>query len=669
MLYQITDGTVSAGGHVILSHVDFEIKGNEKIALVGRNGAGKTTLLKLIAGELSLDRDDRRQGAGVTSSRRLTVGMLKQQAFSDREQTVEEILLAACPFRDTFARERFEYEQEYDRIFTGFGFARADKHKKIGDFSGGEQTKIALIRLLLEKPDILLLDEPTNHLDIATIQWLEQYLKRYEHAVVLVSHDRFFLDQVAETVVEVSDGKLTRYAGNYSQYREEKQKRIERQRKAWERQQEEADRLNGVIERFRHKPTKVSFARAKKKQLERMERVEKPVEDDVHLFTGNIEPLIPGSKWVFEAEHLKIGYDRALLEITLRIRRGQKMGILGPNGAGKSTFLKTVAGLLQPFQEKDKSVERRCVLGNNITIGYFDQHSAEIQSEKSVAEHFHDLFPSMTEKEVRNILGMYLFPGKLASRRVSDLSGGEKARLVLAELLQSRPNFLVLDEPTNHMDVQAKETLESAFQAYTGTILFVSHDRYFIRQVAQSVLIFEDGGPMYYPFGYEHYLEKKQKADEYGEELSAQVKAEDAALLAGMRAVPKAERHRLKEFSVEEAYADWKLRLVQEKLEPEELEYGRLEEEYQGLLDEWKMSEAYWMTEPAARMTEKTEAESSGEKTAGGTAGIPDEPSGLQEDVAAAKARRDEAWECFHARCMEWYEVYEEVHGYSGLEI
>lgn len=639
MLYQITDGTVSAGGHVILSHVNFEIKGNEKIALVGRNGAGKTTLLKLIAGELSLDRDDRRQGAGVTSSRRLTVGMLKQQAFSDREQTVEEILLAACPFRDTFARERFEYEQEYDRIFTGFGFARADKHKKIGDFSGGEQTKIALIRLLLEKPDILLLDEPTNHLDIATIQWLEQYLKWYEHAVVLVSHDRFFLDQVAEAVVEVSDGKLTRYAGNYSEYRTEKRKRIERQQKAWERQKEEEDRLNGVIERFRHKPTKASFARAKKKQLERMERVEKPVEDDVHLFTGNIEPLIPGSKWVFEAEHLKIGYDRPLLEITMRIRRGQKLGILGANGAGKSTFLKTVAGLLQPFQEKDRSVERRCVLGNNITIGYFDQHSAEIQSDKSVAEHFHDLFPALTEKEVRNILEMYLFTGKLASRRVSDLSGGEKARLVLAELLQSRPNFLVLDEPTNHMDVQAKETLESAFQAYQGTILFVSHDRYFIRQVAQSVLIFEETGPMYYPFGYEHYLEKRQKAEAYGEELSAQVKAEDAALLEGMRTVPKAERHRLREFSTEEAYADWKLRLVYEKLEPEELEYGRLEAEYRGLLAEWKMSEAYWTLEP----------------------GIPDA-------VAAAKARRDEAFKRWHEQCMAWLGVYEEVHGEPDLK-
>lgn len=640
MLYQITDGTVSVGGHVILSHVDFEIKGNEKIALVGRNGAGKTTLLKLIAGELSLDRDDRRQGAGVTPSRRLTVGMLKQQAFSDREQTVEKILLAACPFRDTFARERFEYEQEYDRIFTGFGFARADKQKKIGDFSGGEQTKIALIRLLLEKPDILLLDEPTNHLDIATIQWLEQYLKWYEHAVVLVSHDRFFLDQVAEAVVEVSDGKLTRYAGNYSEYRTEKRKRIERQQKAWERRKEEEDRLNGVIERFRHKPTKASFARAKKKQLERMERVEKPVEDDVHLFTGNIEPLIPGSKWVFEAEHLKIGYDRPLLEITLRIRRGQKLGILGANGAGKSTFLKTVAGLLQPFQEKDRSVKRRCVLGNNITIGYFDQHSAEIQSDKSVAEHFHDLFPALTEKEVRNILGMYLFTGKLASRRVSDLSGGEKARLVLAELLQSRPNFLVLDEPTNHMDVQAKETLESAFQAYQGTILFVSHDRYFIRQVAQSVLIFEETGPMYYPFGYEHYLEKRQKAEAYGEELSAQVKAEDAALLEGMRTVPKAERHRLREFSTEEAYADWKLRLVYEKLEPEELEYGRLEAEYRGLLAEWKMSEAYWTLEQ----------------------GIPDA-------VAAAKARQDEAFRRWHEQCMAWLGVYEEVHGETDLNV
>ena len=222
MLYQITDGTVSAGGHVILSHVDFEIKGNEKIALVGRNGAGKTTLLKLIAGELSLDRDDRRQGAGVTSSRRLTVGMLKQQAFSDREQTVEEILLAACPFRDTFARERFEYEQEYDRIFTSFGFARADKQKKIGDFSGGEQTKIALIRLLLEKPDILLLDEPTNHMDVQAKKTLESAFQAYQGTILFVSHDRYFIRQVAQSVLISEETGPMYYPFGYEHYLEKR---------------------------------------------------------------------------------------------------------------------------------------------------------------------------------------------------------------------------------------------------------------------------------------------------------------------------------------------------------------------------------------------------------------------------------------------------------------
>lgn len=222
MLYQITDGTVSAGGHVILSHVDFEIKGNEKIALVGRNGAGKTTLLKLIAGELSLDRDDRRQGAGVTSSRRLTVGMLKQQAFSDREQTVEEILLASCPFRDTFARERFEYEQEYDRIFTGFGFARADKQKMIGDFSGGEQTKIALIRLLLEKPDILLLDEPTNHMDVQAKETLESAFQAYQGTILFVSHDRYFIRQVAQSVLIFEETGPMYYPFGYEHYLEKR---------------------------------------------------------------------------------------------------------------------------------------------------------------------------------------------------------------------------------------------------------------------------------------------------------------------------------------------------------------------------------------------------------------------------------------------------------------
>lgn len=634
MLYQITDGTVSAGGAVILSHIDFEIRGNEKIAIVGKNGAGKTTLLRLIAGELSLDRDDKRSGPGISSSRQLTAAMLKQQAFDNTDWTVEEEILSACPCKDSYARERFEYEREYDVLFTGFGFAKADKRKRLSEFSGGEQTKIALIRLLLAKPDILLLDEPTNHLDIRTVEWLEQYMRTYEKAVVMVSHDRFFLDRTADVVYELSGGRLRRYPGNYSHYREEKIKMLRLQKKAYERQQEELERLDGLVERFKHKPTKASFARSKKKQMERMERIEKPEEDDVHLFTGEISPLVPGSKWVYEAEHLKLGYDRQLLEITMRIRRGQKIGLLGPNGAGKTTFLKTAAGLMPALGGRQS-------LGLNITIGYFDQHSAKIRSDKTVVEHFHDLFPSMTEKEVRQTLGAYLFGGREACKKVSALSGGEKSRLVLAELLQSRPNFLILDEPTNHMDVQAKETLESAFRAYTGTILFVSHDRYFIRQVAESVLIFEDQSVMYYPFGYEHYLERRER-EEAGESIAAQVKAEDQALIAGMRAVPKAERHRLREIPTEDAYLDWKLRLAAEKMEPAGERYGRLLGEWEQLRREHMESEAYW-----AELTGKEE------DGMGGTRENQPSPA----DVLQKECQ--DAWEIWHSYCLEWLDVME----------
>ena len=649
MLYQITDGSISAGGTPVLSHFNFEIKGNEKVALVGRNGTGKTTLLRLIAGELELDRDDRRQGPGIVTSRRLTVGMLRQQAFENGERTVEEEILQGCPAKDRFDRERFEYELEYDRLFTGFGFSREEKRKRLKDFSGGQQTKIALIRLLLQKPDILLLDEPTNHLDIDSARWLERYLKEYSHAVVMVSHDRFFLDQTADAVYEVEAGHLTRYPGNYTQYRAEKRKRLELQRKAYERQQEEIRRLEEVISRFKNKPAKAAFARAKKKQIERMQKVEKPLEEDTCLFPGPLEPLFPGSKWVLEAEHLKIGYERPLLELSLRVRRGQKIGILGANGVGKSTFLKTAAGLLEPK-------EGRLSLGNQVMIGYFDQHSAEIESEKTVLEHFHDLFPSMTEKEVRSTLGAYLFGGREAAKKVNSLSGGERARLVLAELLQGRPNLLILDEPTNHMDVQAKEVLESAFQAYQGTILFVSHDRYFIRQVAEAVLIFEEQGVFYYPFGYEHYLERLEKcqAEGNGAAMAGQMKAEDAALIAGMRAVPKAERHRLRELPTEELYLEWKLGLVMERLEPAERRYEMLEARCRELEQRLMQSREYWEDIVA------------GEWGGGliSKADDPDSDRGAAEEwekLRQLKAERELAWEAWHACCLEWLDVLEEL--------
>ena len=633
MLYQITDGTVSAGGVPILSHINFEIRGTEKIAVAGKNGAGKTTLLRLLAGELTLDRDDKRNGPGIVTSRKLTVGMMRQQPFDDPSETVEEELLKGCPKRagtgqngsavfSEWDRERFEYEREYDILFTGFGFSKEDKKKKVSSFSGGEQTKIALIRLLLEKPDILLLDEPTNHLDLETVQWLEEYLRQYDKAVVMVSHDRFFLDRTADVIYELAGGKLTRYAGNYSAYREQKLKRIRLQKKAYESQKEELERLNSVVERFKHKPSKASFARAKKKAMERMNRVEKPEEDEIHIFTGELTPLITGSKWVFESEHLKVGYDRALLEITLRIRRGQKIGILGPNGSGKTTFLKTVAGFLPPL-------DGEMAIGVNITMGYFDQLSAQVTSEKTVADHFHDLFPSLTEKEARSILGAYLFGGREAQKSVSSLSGGEKARLVLAELLQSRPNFLVLDEPTNHMDIQAKETLESAFRAYTGTLLFVSHDRYFLSEVADALLIFENHSVMYYPFGYGHYLERKRKSEGEGG-LAAQVKAEEQALIAGIRAVPKAERHRLKEISAEEAYIDWQLRLVSETMIPAGERAGELYASMVSMKQEWMESEDFW--------------------------------TGGQWEMEPAYVelcrQYEEAAAAWHELCMEWYFVW-----------
>ena len=596
MLYQIKDGTVSAGGQTILSHIDFYIKEKEKIAVVGKNGAGKTTLLRLLAGELTPDRDDSRgsygrshdmvTGAatagsdldgiakrtqrvkkkktsgnpktGITMSRNITIDMLRQADKSNLDLTIEQILLESCPDKDTFSKERFDYEMEYDRLFTGFGFEKEQKSRTLGSFSGGEQTKISLIKLLLEKPDLLLLDEPTNHLDMKTVEWLEDYLISYPKAVIIVSHDRAFLDAVATGVYELENGALHRYAGNYTQYRQQKLKNLQIQRKAYERQQAEIAHNNELIEKFKHKPKKAAFARSRKTMLARMQHIEKPIEDEAHIFTGNIEPQFPGGKWVYEAKELKIGYDnRALLELSLRIRRGQKIAVIGDNGIGKSTFLKTVAGLIPPIKGTSQ-------LGTNLLVGYFDQQSALIDSEKTVRDHFHELFPALVEKDLRKTLGMYLFGGANASKRISSLSGGEKSRLVLAELLTGRPNLMILDEPTNHMDIPAKETLESAFKAYTGTMLFVSHDRYFIKQVADAILVFEKDKVMYYPFGYDHYI-SRLKASHDGN-LPALMQAKDAAMVEALAAVPKRERHETRQLSTDEAYLEWKLTLAAEPM-------------------------------------------------------------------------------------------------------
>ena len=570
MLYEIRDGSVSQQGEPVLSHFDFWIRGTEKIAIVGRNGAGKSTLLEAIAGEKEIEINRKNPASGVFRSRAFTVGVLRQQACENPDETVEDCILKgvkalwrekelpaetvgdAAESTGLYSRERYDFEQRYDRIFTGFGFSLEDKKKKLGTFSGGEQTKICLIRLLLEEPDVLVLDEPTNHLDLAAVEWLETYLRAYPKAVVCVSHDRYFLDQTAEVVWEVSGGHLTRYTGGYTAYRMEKQKRAAKATKAYEEQQAEIARLNDLIRKFRGKPRKASFARSRAKILERMDRMEKPDADEAVIHTGAILPARPGSRWVVECEDLKIGYDHPIRELSLRIRRGQKIGIIGQNGTGKSTFLKTVAGLLPPMTGK-------CKIGENVDLAYFDQMTARFTSDKTVIDWFHDQFPAMEMGETRRVLAGFLFRGEDCGKQVAGLSGGEKARLMLAAILERRPNFLVMDEPTNNMDIPAKETLESIFRSFQGTILFVSHDRYFLSQVAEALLVFEPETEkvLYYPGNYRHYKERKDRV-QAGEDTDLLRTAEEQRLIEGLRSVPKGERGMLRRISDAEQEFDWR---------------------------------------------------------------------------------------------------------------
>lgn len=553
MLLEISDGTVSRGGHTVLKNFDFYIKGRERIAIVGRNGAGKTTLLELLAGELRLDRDDKTRGAGLRMSRDLTVRFLSQEMALPLDMSLDEYVLSTFREGDLHSKERYAYDASFNRILTGFGLEIRDRKKMLKEFSGGEQKKIAMIRLLLEEPDILLLDEPTNHLDFQTVEWLEDYLLDYPKTVVMVSHDRFFIDRTAEVIWEISNGRLTRYVGSYTSYRKEKRENAKRQWKAYEAQEEEIKRLSDLVQRFKHKPTKASFARSRLKMIERMERIEKPESEEAYIHSSKIEPDQLGAKWPYQCEELRIGYgEEAIRTITLRLRRGQKLGVIGPNGSGKSTFLKTVAGIIPALKGKGS-------LGNHIDLAYFDQMSGELDSELSVFEYYHDAFPSLREKEVRTQLASYLFRGDALGKCVESLSGGEKARLALAVLLSRKPNFLILDEPTNNMDIPAKETMESIFRMYSGTILMVSHDRYFLSEVCDSLLIFEEDkeDASFYPFSYRHYVDRLKQGD--GEVAHSLMRSmEEQKLIEGLKAVPKAERFRLREYSTDEANRDWR---------------------------------------------------------------------------------------------------------------
>ena len=613
MLYQISNGAVAFADDVILHSINFEIRNTEKIAVVGRNGCGKTTLLKLISGEVELDKLDSDEDSFIAKAGKPEIGYLKQIAFDDPDITLEkevrkcfadmerrkkELENAAKELetdysetkvaRYTAMEEAFKedggyyFEKEYEVMIKKFGFSDEERKKPLRDFSGGQQTKIAFIKLLLSKPDILLLDEPTNHLDITTIEWLEGYLKNYPKAVVVVSHDRMFLDNVVDVVYEIEYGTATRYPGNYTNFMERKKENYEKQMKDYNAQQKEIARLQRMVDRFKNKPTKVSMAHSKEKAIEHMVRIEAPDRYDNKTFHANFEPAKETGNDVLFVSELEIGYDHPLSTVSLELKKGEKLGILGGNGLGKSTFLKTIVDKIPPLAGEFR-------YGTNVQIGYFDQQMAMYTSDKTVLDDYWDEFPNLTETEVRNSLGAFLFSGDDVFKNINMLSGGEKVRLALCKILKRRPNVLVLDEPTNHMDIVGKETLESMLKDFTGTLIFVSHDRYFVKKVATQLLVFEDGTTNLYKFGYDEYQQKLDREAQdssfakAGQVFGGAISVNGAAKQSESVAAPKKaynnpgkERSKL-EKKVKKAEED--LAIKEEKLE--ELKKELLRPEYQ----------------------------------------------------------------------------------------
>jgi ATP-binding cassette, subfamily F, member 3 len=486
------------------------IKENEKIAIVGPNGSGKTTLLKMITKEEGLD------DGNIIVSNQVKIGYLRQMAFEDESKTVgehfEEVFeklnhlkkeIRVCEqelvinptnqkILDRYARLTNDFENlggyyiqsQMETVLSKMGFEKKDKKRIIKDFSGGQKTRLALAKLLLSFPDILVLDEPTNHLDLEMIEWLESFLYAYPRAVIFVSHDRKFIDKVAQSILAIENKKITRYPGNYSAYVTQRNAQIEKQEKAYAQQQKDIVRLETLIEKFRYKKNKAAFAQSKIKYLDRMEKIEKPSSDH-RSFNVLFQPRLRGAKEVCILDQVKIGYDKALATISCSIFRNQKIAIVGRNGVGKSTLLRSIAGTLPILSGE-------MVFGHQIEVGYFDQQLAQLNSNKTVLEEVWDEFENLDKTEIRKVLGQFLFTQDDVFKQVSDCSGGEKVRLTLAKLMLMKANFLVLDEPTNHLDIQAKEALELSLKEYQGTLLFVSHDRYFIDAIADTVWYFDE---------------------------------------------------------------------------------------------------------------------------------------------------------------------------------
>lgn len=622
MRIEIINGSVEYDGNTVLSEINFSVSDKEKIALVGRNGSGKTSILKCIGGEVPLVSGTGDEKFSFSISGAPKIGYLQQVSLNDELTLRQEILSA---YKDVVglenklqnlldkmsenpsdenvgaysrAMERFEniggylYKKEYLTAVSKFGFSAEDLDKKLSCFSGGQRTKIALMKLLLEKPDVLLLDEPTNHLDIAAVEWLEGYLKNYKNSVVIVSHDRMFLDRIVGVVYEIEYGVTTRYKGNYTAFLAQKQQAYDKALKDAKWKSAEIDRLRKIVERFRYKATKAAMAQSKLKEIERIGTVETPRRFDTSTFASSFQPEYESVRDALFVKDLVFGYDKPLGEISLAVERGQKIGVIGSNGTGKSTLLKTITGLIPPLSGDVR-------FGVKTRVGYFDQTIAATKSELSVLEDFRAEFPELNDGEIRKTLGGFLLSGDDVFKCVKDLSGGEKVRLALSKIFRRRPNFLILDEPTNHMDIIGKETLEKLLMDFSGTVIVVSHDRYLINRVAKSLIVFENGGVRYFDGTFDEYEEReKETAEEVAKE-----KPEKTKKTGGERYVESKEearrKHRVEFLEKKITALEEELSRVQAKLDDEtvntdykkvmavEEEIKTIEEKLDPLITEW----------------------------------------------------------------------------------
>ncbi|WP_282801827.1 ABC-F family ATP-binding cassette domain-containing protein [Secundilactobacillus kimchicus] len=555
MLLQVQQVTRRFGADVLFENVNMDIPENGRVALVGRNGAGKSTLIRMIAG---IDAPDEGQ---IVTKKGLTVGYLAQDAgldttntiwnemagvfkdLQDQEQRLHDLeseMSDPAVIADTEklakvsdaydqlqtdfkARNGYGYRAEIRGVLHGFEFGETDYDRPVTELSGGQKTQLALAKLLLKKRDLLILDEPTNHLDVETLTWLEGYIQSYKGALLIVSHDRYFLDRIVSEVYDMAAGTLTQYHGNYSQFVDQKAAQLRREWKEYEKQQDKISKLEDFVNRNIVRASTTKRAQARRKQLEKMDRIERPENDD-RVARFEFTPHRQSGNIVLEADQLAIGYtaDHVLAEpVNLDVKKHQAIAIVGPNGVGKSTLLKTLLG-------KIPAIRGQFRFGTGVDTGYYDQEQASLHNKKTVLAELWDDHPTTPEGDIRTILGSFLFTGEDVDKLVHSLSGGEKARLLLTKLAMKHDNFLILDEPTNHLDIDSRQVLENTLNDFDGTILFVSHDRYFINQVATSVVELSANGTTLYMGDYDYYVDKKDEQ----EALKAQAEAATNPIIA-----------------------------------------------------------------------------------------------------------------------------------------